>query len=142
MITEVLLGALRLAHALAAALWIGGTLTYALVQPPAASANWGAFREALRVGIGIFILTGVILAMERLSSATLPPTYMGVLAVKVGLGLWMFALARRIGTAQTAETSLVWWRRPESQVLGLGAVIYGLAVALKSIYEDTIRFRG
>jgi putative copper export protein len=142
-IPELLVAALRLAHALSAAVWVGGTLAFALVDQPARAAlgpgAWRAFREALRIGIGVFVLTGGIMTVERLGSAALPPTYFGVLAVKIGLGIWMFALARRIGSA-SLQTE--WWRRPEASVIGLGVVVYGLAIALKSIYEDALRFRG
>jgi putative copper export protein len=141
--TDVLVAGLRLAHALAAAVWLGGTLTYALVHqsnaaPPRLA--WRSFREALRLGIGVFVLTGVLLAAAQLSSAALPPSYMAVLAVKVALAIWMFALARGIGGPGTNGPTVVWWRKPEVGVLGLGVVIYGLAIALKSIYENTIRF--
>jgi len=143
-IPELLVAGLRLAHALSAALWVGGTLAFALVDQSARSAvgpsPWRTFREALRIGIGVFVLTGGIMTVERLGSATLPPTYFGVLAVKVGLGIWMFALARRIGAV--SPTGIVWWRRPEASVIGLGVAIYGLAIALKSIYEDALRLRG
>src|SRR5688572_3096208 len=104
--------------------------------------TWRAFREALRAGIAVFVVTGAILAMERLSSAALPPTYFAVLGIKVLLGIWMFFLARQVGVAPPNATRRDWWARPEAKVLGIGAVIYGLAIALKSIYEDTIRFRG
>jgi putative copper export protein len=140
-IADVLVAGLRLAHALSAALWIGGTLTYALVEQPTrgAPAAWRGFREALRAGIAVFVVTGAILTMERLSSAALPPTYFAVLGVKVLLGIWMFLLARHIGAATPGARE--WWERPETRVLAIGVVIYGLAIALKSIYEDTIRFK-
>jgi putative copper export protein len=144
-ISDVLVAILRLAHALAAALWVGGTLTFALVDRSAqgrlSSASWRGFREALRAGIGVFVATGAILTLERLSSAPLPPTYFAVLGTKVLLGIWMFFLARQIGAGSLA-TGRAWWSTPEARILGLGVVIYGLAIALKSIYEDTIRFRG
>jgi hypothetical protein len=144
-ISDVLVAALRLAHALAAALWIGGTLTYALVdrstRADMGAGAWRGFREALRAGIGVFVVTGAILTMERLSSAALPPTYFAVLGIKVLFGIWMFFLARQIG-AESIAAGRKWWTRPEAKVLGIGIVIYGLAIALKSIYEDTIRFRG
>jgi hypothetical protein len=138
---EVLLGAVRLAHALAAAVWIGGTLLYILVRPRMGSReNWRPFREALRSGIAVFILTGTILATDRLAATSLPPTYFAVLGAKVALGIWMFFAARQIGLATgtlTSEASLL--RRPEGRVLGLGIVIYGMALVLRGIYEASIR---
>ncbi|MBM2810918.1 MAG: hypothetical protein HW416_1677 [Chloroflexi bacterium] len=141
---ELLLAALRLAHALAAAVWLGGTLTYALTSAVSTGGSagpmvWRGFREALRTGIGVFVLTGVVMAAERLSAAALPPTYAALLAIKVLLGLWMFSAARQIGGETASAGSLPMWRRAEAQVLGVGVVIYAIAIALRSIYEQTIR---
>ena len=137
---EFLLGALRLAHALAAATWVGGALTYALVglgagDRPLAAAAWRPFREALRVGIGIFLLTGAILTVDRLGSVALSPLYLILLGLKVGLGIWMFWIARELGRPSQAE----WWRRAEWRILALGVVVYCLAFALRGIYEEAIR---
>jgi len=137
---EYLLGALRLAHALAAAAWMGGALTYALAGIGAGerslpTATWRPFREALRVGIGIFLLTGAILTVDRLGSVALSPLYLGLLGLKVGLGIWMFWIARDIGRSSASE----WWRRAEWRILALGVVVYGLALALRGIYEEAIR---
>jgi putative copper export protein len=139
---EPLLAVLRLAHALAAAVWVGGILAYALSASGSpslalASPAWRGLREALRIGVGVFLLTGAVLAAERLSSAALPPTYAALLALKIILGLWMFAIARRIGASPGRDPT--WWRAPERQVLLIGVVIYALALTLRSIYEQTIR---
>jgi hypothetical protein len=137
---EVLLGVLRLAHALAAATWIGGTLTYGLCGMGAGASSlppnlWRPFREALRVAIGIFLLTGAILTVDRLGSVALTPFYLAVLGLKVALSFWMFSLGRGIGRAAGGP----WWRRVEWQILALGAVVYGLALVLRGIFEEAIR---
>jgi putative copper export protein len=141
---EVLLGGVRLAHALAASLWVGGTLVYALLaintdfSGPARSAP-RAFREALRIAIGVFVVSGAVLSAERLGSAPLPPSYFAILVVKVALGIWMFVAARQIGTAPfRAEGFSSLWARPESRVLVLGIAIYSLALVLRSLYESVI----
>jgi putative copper export protein len=133
--TDVLVGVLRLAHALAAATWVGGTFIRIITTPDGSRpepARQQALREALRVGIGVFLLTGVILAVQRLGSAPLPPMYVGLLAAKIVLGLRMFVLARHVGLERAP-------RRPEREILLLGVVVYGIAVALRTIYEETIR---
>jgi putative copper export protein len=142
---EVLLGSVRLAHALAAALWVGGTLVYAFTPSDfdakgSLVPDLRKYREALRLGIGVFVVSGALLAVERLGSAPLPPAYFAILVVKVALGIWMFAAARHIGAARlsTAERSAI-WSRAEYRVLALGIVIYALALALRSIYEGVIR---
>lgn len=139
MIADVLFGALHLAHALAAALWVGGTLACLLTLAPGLieRAGWRAWRDALRVGIGVFVVTGAVMAVQRLSSATLPPLYFAVLVVKVGLGIWLFNLGRKIGVDSAVPSA--WWQRPEMHVVGVGAVIYGLAIVLRTIYESALR---
>jgi len=142
---ELLLGGVRLSHALAAALWVGGTLVFALL--PASSEATSAFRltsrafrEALRVGIGVFVLSGALLAVERLGSAQLPPAYFGILVLKVALGTWMFFVARQIGAPPVhASGRLGLWARAEYRVLAIGIVVYALAIALRMMYESVIR---
>jgi putative copper export protein len=143
-IADVLFGGLRLAHALAAALWVGGALTYLLVAFQGTDGGprlaWRPLREALRATIGVFVVTGVIMAMQRLSSAALPPAYFAVLLVKVGLAIWLFSLGRFLGTASgDAAGSVSWWKQPVARMLGVGIAIYGLATVLSAIYERALR---
>lgn len=139
---EWLLGVLRLGHALAAAIWLGGTLTLALVRAPQLSEvgpDWRPLRESLRSGIWVFVITGAILTMDRLSRTAMPPFYFGLLALKVTVGLWMFWTARSIG--RRAEVGLVsaWWRQAEWKIVLGAVVVYGLAFGLRAIYEQTLR---
>ena len=144
MSANILLAPLLWGHAIAATVWLGGTLVCMLTAPLVASTStdarlvWRPFREALRVGIGVFVVTGALMAAQRFASATLPPTYYGLLVLKVGLGIWMFSIARRIGTAPRTLGDNARLRTPEGQVLALGAIIYGLAIALRTIYESSI----
>lgn len=139
----MLFSALRLAHALAAALWVGGLLAYTLAaageRRAFSPASWAPLRDALRLGIGVFVVTGVIMALERLGSAPLPPTYLAVLGAKVALGLWMFVLARQVGTVVSDRDAAVSWWRPERKIIAMGVAVYALAMVLRAMYEDTIR---
>jgi hypothetical protein len=141
-IAEVLSVGLRLAHALAAALWVGASFVY-LMAPPSpgveSGRSWRAVREALRIGIGVFVVTGAILTVQRLSSATLPPTYFAVLVLKVGLAVWLFSLGRFIGASGAASKPAEWWRRREVHAVAVGVTIYGLAMVLLAIYESALR---
>lgn len=136
MIGDLLVGGLRLLHALAATLWLGGSLVYILV--PAGSPFPSVIRSTLPTGVIVFVVTGAVLAVQRLSSAPLPPAYVAVLAVKAVLGLWMFALARRV-VRPGGPSERGGWRRPEGQMVLVGVTIYGLAVALRAIYEASLR---
>ena len=134
MIAEVLLGLLRLAHALSAATWIGLALVYTVAAPSVGKGGSVWPRDLVRGSIGVFVVTGVIMAMDRLSAAQVPPLYFALLAVKVVLGLWMFTLARGLG-AERSKRAL----RPEHAILGLGVVIYALALALRTVHEGVAR---
>ena len=99
-----------------------------------------AYREALRAGIGVFVVSGALLSVERLGSAALPPSYFAILALKIVLGIWMFAVARHIGAVQAHPKGPgALWTRPEYRVIALGGAIYALAIALRAMYESVIR---
>ena len=85
----------------------------------------------------MFVLTGTMLTMQRLSSAPVPPSYAAVLAVKVGLGIWMFTLARKpvFGAPSGSKP----WIPVHWQLATIGIVIYALAIALRAIYESSLR---
>jgi hypothetical protein len=134
-IAEALLGFLRLAHALSAATWVGLAVVWVFwpqsVVVPAGSA-WP--RDIVRSSIGVFVVTGTIMAMERLSTAQLPALYVALLGVKVVLGLWMFTITRRLGAGRVVPGP-----RPEVLILALGVVIYALAVTLRMVHESVLR---
>lgn len=135
MIAEALLGFLRLAHALSAATWVGLALVWVFWPPTAlvpGALKWP--RDAVRSSIGLFVVTGTIMAMERLSTAQLPPLYFALLGLKIALGLGMFATTRRLGSGP-----IVRGPRPEVLILVLGVVVYALAMALRMVHEAVLR---
>ena len=130
MTAEVLLAVLRLAHALSAAAWVGLALAFALHEgPPLGGGTWWP-RDLVRLSIGVFLVTGAIMTVQRLSTPQLPPLYFALLAVKVALGLWMFSLARRLGRPYSSKGP-----RPERMILALGVVVYALAMALRTVHD-------
>ena len=44
-----------------------------------------------------------------------------------------------MGTAPIEPGASDWWQRSETHSVGIGAAIYGLAIALRAIYESTLR---
>ena len=134
---ELLIAGLRLAHALAAASWIGGVLVFSLFPGAKERVPAPALREGVAAGVAVFLISGVILSVQRLGSAPLPLTYFVLLAVKALLGLWMFTLARRV--AVTSGGGLSAWRLPETRLLTAGVIVYALATTLRAIYENTVR---
>jgi putative copper export protein len=131
------------AHALGAAVWVGGALVFLLVLRPALRAAGptvqraaGArFQDVVEVSAAVLAVSGVVLAVVRLSSGAAGPAYAVLLGVKVLLALAMFALA----------TELRWsGRRPgggrgrgalSRLTLFLGIVVVLLAVVLRRVFE-------
>ena len=134
---ELLIAGLRLAHALAAASWLGGVLVLGLFPGAKERVPPPALREGVAAGVAVFLISGVILSVQRLGSAPLPPTYFLLLGIKALLGLWMFGLARRVATS--GQGGLRSWRSPETRLLSVGVLVYTLATALRVIYENTVR---
>jgi uncharacterized membrane protein len=136
----LLLG-LRLAHALAAAVWLGGGVYFLLILRPAlrergdeARSLMGdaqrAFGEWAQVATLTMIATGAVLTFDRLSSGRGGLTYATLLAAKIVAALaafWLIGLrtTRRRGAERRSAPELV---------LALGLVAFVLGVALSSVY--------
>ncbi|HEX2324168.1 MAG TPA: CopD family protein [Chloroflexota bacterium] len=156
---ELLQATIWWAHALGAAVWVGGALVFLLVLRPALRAGGAGpgagsgsgggadrlagleraagarFQEVVEVSAAVLAVSGVVLAVVRLSSGAAGPAYAVLLGVKVLLALAMFALA----------TELRWsGRRPgggrgrgalSRLTLFLGIVVVLLAVVLRRVFE-------
>jgi uncharacterized membrane protein len=140
---EILLVAVRWAHAMAAVAWVGGSVFLLWVLEPAlgvlgegdrskaarAVAARG-FRELADAAIVVFIVSGAILTFDRLSSPAASPAYVAILGAKVALAVVTFILATRLRRADRARRlPLARWQ------VGLGAAIILLAALLKTLYE-------
>lgn len=102
---EIIILLIRWAHALAAVLWIGGSLFLLLAARPAlrradppaarilARALAAEFRPLVRTAIAVLLLTGVILTAHRITSDAAGIAYTIALAVKIALSLAAFAIA-------------------------------------------------
>jgi hypothetical protein len=135
-IGDVLLGMVRLAHALAAATWVGGAVIFSAAPSLGrglAGTDSQRVRDVLRGGVAVFVLTGAIMTFERLGSAPVPPTYFAVLTAKVAIAAWMFAIARGVGKREARGGD------PARRLLVLGLLVYALAIVLRNIYEHAIR---
>ena len=97
---------MRWFHALAAVTWVGGSLFYVLVirpqqhNAPEQGAMLGPealtqFRGLVDTCIAVLIVTGTIMLFDRITSPSTPSAYLITIGVKIGLALWMFAIARR-----------------------------------------------
>ena len=150
--------AIRWLHSISAVAWVGGSLFYLLVLRPAARREgtpWAIVNQAIArefkgvvdTCILVLIVTGVIMAFDRLTGEFIGIPYVATLAVKILLALWMFylALSRRRTIAQasasqtgetTAPTAL--WQKAARAVSGYNLIaILGVLVFLLS---DLLRF--
>lgn len=151
---EILRLLLRLAHALAAALWLGGGAYYALALRPqlrdADPARQALAREAQRA-FGewaatltlVMIVTGVILLYDRLTDGQGTLVYVIVLGVKIVAALTAFWLTgvftRRVaGRRQPARSGRAARVNRSLLVLMLGGTAFVLGIALAASYPTGI----
>ncbi len=146
-----LLVALRFVHVAAAAVWVGGgALMLAArvaprrlapdVPPPAAFGR--AMGRLLGTSVGVFAVTGAILAFDRLSEQSIDAVYVSVLAVKVAVAFVMFWLARPRARSSQAAGRTSWFRSRMAWAVGLGAVVYVLSLVLNELAEAAFKRMG
>jgi uncharacterized membrane protein len=156
------------AHALAALLWIGGALFYALVLRPAQQraqdsqsrqlnqAITQEFRSWVNLAIGVLVISGAALTLARLASGVATPAYIFFLGVKVLLALITFFLfflvrsqqRRRASTSPTATGPAQRERSPWGRARGLlsgptlilvlGITVFLLADVLRYLVERSL----
>ena len=134
---------LRLAHAFAAAVWLGGGVYYLVAIRPAlresaepprqfVATAQSLYGEWARTTTVVMLATGVVLMFDRLSNAGGGLVYAVALAGKVVAALaavWLAGVRpRRQRSRQPARRS-----RPEV-ILALGAIAFGVGVVLASVY--------
>ena len=105
-------------HAMAAVAWIGGSIFYVLVLRPAqrrAGVSGEAvtpevttqFRGLVDSCIAVLLVTGTVMLFDRLTDSTTGTIYVATVSIKIGLALWMFAMARRRWLRRRAATAQV-----------------------------------
>ena len=156
--TDIFMLVVRWLHVVSAAAWVGGSIFYLLVLRPAMRRSPDAagimgraaateFRALVDTCIIVLVVTGVVLAFDRLASASVGERYVVVLAVKVVLSLCMFAIAwhrRRRAVSREAEPDSGRMGRVFRALSGynllvvLGLVIFLLSDLLRALYELAI----
>jgi uncharacterized membrane protein len=141
----------RALHILAAAVWVGGSFMYLLVVIPALRTTGAApalsaqiaqlFRRLVNFCIGILLLSGAYLTLERLSVARLGLSYLIVLGLKVAAALSLFVLAlymaqspiRRLAKQTTRLTKI-----SPYLMLCMGILVFILGALLNALFEDAL----
>ncbi len=138
---------LRLAHGLAAAVWVGGGAYYLLAVRPKlrgsdneAARELGAavqreFGEWAAVATVVMIASGVILMFERLSGGQGTALYVILLAIKVGSAVAAFWITGVLRSGRLARRGRRTGRFDTAWIaLGLSALAFLLGALLTTIY--------
>ena len=140
--TDLLLLAMRWLHAAAAVVWIGAIwfeLFVALPALDAGSANDvlarfdAAMREIVQTALIVFLVSGAMLTVERLSHGAAGPAYVWLLGLKIVLAVVMFQVGFRFRGARGSRRV-----RGLQMMAALGLAIVFLATVLKWLYERAL----
>ncbi len=133
---------LRVAHALAAMLWLGGGVYFVLAvrpasreadEPPRAfiSAAQGYFGEWAQVATMVMVVTGGILVFDRLSNGSAGLTYVVLMLVKILAALVAFWMT---GVRPVRRAARGRRRNAPEVIVALGLVAFAIGVGLSSVY--------
>ncbi|RIK44602.1 MAG: copper resistance protein CopD [Chloroflexi bacterium] len=141
---DVFLLALRLAHAAAATLWLGGGVYFLVAVRPAlreadeplrvlAREIQRRFGEWAELATLVMLISGVILGFERLSTGDGGLTYAALLGLKVfaaGIAFWLAGIrpARRAVRRKGAR------RAAPEVIVASGSLAFLLGVVLASVW--------
>jgi putative copper export protein len=140
--TDLLLLAMRWLHATAAIVWVGAICFELFVVLPALDADQAGeilpkfdagMGEIVQTALIVFLVSGAILTVERLSHSTAGPAYAVVLFLKIALSVVMFQVGYRLRRARGSRRV-----RGLQIMAGLGLTIVFLATVLKWLYERAL----
>ncbi len=142
---------MRVAHLLAAAAWVGGSIFYQLVLAPAlrmagpapalAARIAALFRRMVSACIGVLLLSGAFLTFDRLTQTTLGWPYLVVLGIKVAAALVMFVLAAYMAQSnirRLAKRSTRLSQAAPQLLLALGIFVFLLGALLNGLFEAAL----
>lgn len=164
---EVFLLLIRWIHAMAAVIWVGGSLFFVLVLRSSNNSDGGnisamssealdQFRGLVDSCIAVLVVTGTILFFNRITDVSASSMYLMTATVKIGISLWMISIARRrwVGrrSTNTGPTHiLAWHKRAVHSIMGLmsginmtivlGITVFFLSDLLAFIFEEGLTGR-
>ena len=142
----IILLIIRWAHALAAVVWIGGSLFMLLAGRPAlrkvdseglvGRALAVEFRPIVATAIAILIISGVILTVDRLTSDAASMAYTVVLVAKIVLAVYAFGVAWLLPRRRAQRAGGIRGALAGPTVLTIvGVIVIGLADVLTWLFE-------
>lgn len=164
---EVFLLLIRWIHAMAAVIWVGGSLFFVLVVRPRNNSGSGGisamssesldqFRGLVDSCIAVLVVTGTILLFNRITDVSASSVYMITVTIKIGISLWMIAIARRRWRGRRSTNNepprmLVWHKRVIARAAGLmsginmtiilGVTVFFISDLLAFIFEQGLTGR-
>ena len=103
-------------HVVSAAAWVGGGIFYLLALRPAIrqvepargflAAVGAEFGTLVNTSVVVLVATGVVLALDRLSSGAADAPYIVTLGVKSALSLWMFLMVQSLRRQNRSSEAL------------------------------------
>ena len=142
---------MRVAHTIAAAAWVGGSIMYLLVVIPAlrlggatptiAANIANLFKRLVNICIGVLLLSGAYLTFDRLTQTTLGLSYITVLILKIACTIGLFVLALYIGQSnirRLAKRTTRLSKVAPQLMLALGILVFILGAILNQLFEGSI----
>ena len=151
-VADIILLAIRWAHALAAVVWIGGSLFMLLAARPALRSlrnetgddNAGGllgralsaeFRPIVLTAIGALIVSGVVLTVDRLTSDAAGLAYTVVLVAKIALAGYAFVIAWLLPLRSNRVGGVAGVLSGPAALTVVGVIVIGLADVLTWLFE-------
>ena len=151
-VADIILLVIRWAHALAAVVWIGGSLFMLLAARPALRSlrnqtgddNAGGlmgralsaeFRPIVLTAIGVLIVSGVVLTVDRLTSDAAGIAYTVVLVAKIALAVYAFVIAWLLPRRGNRVGGVAGVLSGPAALTIVGVIVIGLADVLTWLFE-------
>ena len=141
----------RVAHILAAATWVGGSIFYLVAviptlrsggtTPALAGQIAALFKRLVNICNAVLLLSGAYLTFDRLTQTTLGLPYLVVLGLKIVVAIGMFVLAIYLGQSnirRLAKQSTRLSKVAPQLMLALGILVFVLGALLNTLFEATI----
>ncbi|GAC1424092.1 MAG: hypothetical protein NVSMB54_06280 [Ktedonobacteraceae bacterium] len=151
MLMQVLRVLMRVAHIIAASVWVGGSIMYLLVVIPALRLGGATpaisgtianlFKRLVNMCIGVLLLSGAYLTFDRLTQTTLGLPYIIVLILKIVGAIGLFVLALYVGQSnirRLAKRTTHFSKVAPQLMLALGILVFVLGAILNQLFEATI----
>ena len=149
---DIILLVIRWAHALAAVVWIGGSLFMLLAARPAlrsvrqetgddgssgvlGRALSAEFRPMVLTAIGVLIVSGVVLTVDRLTSDAAGLAYTAVLVAKIALAVYAFVIAWLLPRRGNRARGVAGVVSGPVALTVVGVIVIGLADVLTWLFE-------